>query len=64
MMVLLRYLSLLAVQHSLSFTVSPVAGILNPIADLAPHASQKATLILASLLEELQVNRQRNVSII
>ena len=66
LMALLRYLSLLAVRYSYSFT-SSVQGKNNPIADslsslqfqplrrLAPLADREATLILPSLLADLQV---------
>ena len=67
MMALLRRLSLLAAIHSFSFTASPVAGVLNPVADalsrfefqkfhrLAPQAALEATPIPGPLLEELRV---------
>ena len=67
MMVLLRYLSLLAARHSFAFTASSIKGRLNPIADalsrfqfqrfrgLAPHANQEATEISLHLLEDLPV---------
>ena len=67
MMVLLRYLSLLAAGHSFAFTASSIEGRLNPIADalsrfqfqcfrgLAPHADQEATEIPLHLLGDLPV---------
>ena len=67
LMALLRYLSLLAVRHSFSFTSSSVQGRNNSIADslsrfqfqrfrhLAPRADQEATPIPPSLLADLQV---------
>ena len=66
-MVLLRYLSLLAVRYSFSYTSSPVQGKANPIADalscfnfqrfrqLAPYADPVATLVPSTLLADLQV---------
>lgn len=62
MMVLLRYLSLIAARHSFAFTASHMAGIDNSVADalshfdflhfncLAPQAVPQATPILPSLL--------------
>ena len=67
LMALLRYLSLLAVRHSFSFTSSSVQGRNNSIADslsrfqfqrfrhLAPRADREATPIPPSLLADLQV---------
>ena len=37
LMVLLRYLALLAVRHSFSFTASSVRGKANPVADALSH---------------------------
>ena len=63
MIVLLHHLSLIAAQHSFSFIASPLAGILNQVADdfycflkfhhLAPKASLEATPISGSLMEDL-----------
>ena len=67
LMILLRYLALLAVRHSFSFTASSVRGKANPVADafsrfqfqqfrlLAPLAEQSPTPIPQSLLTVLQV---------
>ena len=67
LMALLRYLSLLAVHHSFSFTSSSVQGRNNSIADslsrfqfqrfrhLAPQADREATPTPPSLLADLQV---------
>ena len=66
LMTLLRYLALLAVRHSLSFTASSVHGRANPVADalsrfqfqqfrlLAPLVEQSPTLIPQGLLTALQ----------
>jgi hypothetical protein len=65
MMVLLRYLLLMAARHSFTFTASHVPGKLNPIADslsrfqfqrfrqLAPQADPVATAIPQALLNDL-----------
>ena len=67
LMILLRYLALLAVRHSFSFTASSVRGKANPVADalsrfqfqrfrlLAPLAEQSPTPIPQGLLTALQV---------
>ena len=67
LMVLLRYLALLAVGHSLSFKASSVCGKANLVADslsrvqlqrfrqLAPHAAETPTPIPPALLTALQV---------
>ena len=67
LMVLLRYLALLAVRHSFSFTASSVRGKANPVADslsrfqlqrfrhLAPQAAEAPTQIPPALLTALQV---------
>lgn len=67
LMVLLRYLALLAVRHSFSFTASSVWGKANPVADslsrfqfqhfrhLAPQAAEAPTPIPPALLTALQV---------
>lgn len=67
LMVLLRYLSLLAVRHSFSFTSSSVGGKANPVADalsrfqfqrfrqLVPHADHEATVVPQHLLASLPV---------
>ena len=67
MMVLLRYLSLIAARHSFAFTASHRAGGDNSIADalsrfdfqrfhhLAPHAAPVATPNPPSLLAQLPV---------
>ena len=68
LMSLLRYLSMLAIRHSFSFTASSVRRKANPIADalsrfqlqrficLAPHADLAPTQIPASLLTALQMS--------
>ena len=68
LMFLLRYLSMLAVRHSFSFTASSVRGKSNPIADalsrfqlqqfrrLAPYADLAPTEIPASLLASRQMS--------
>ena len=73
-MSLVRYLSLLACRHSSSFTVSPVKGTSNPIADflsrfkfqrfrrLAPHADSIPTQILQQLLSDLELRWQINAT--
>ena len=67
LMVLLRYLALLAVRHSFSFKASSVRGKANLVADslsrfqllrfrhLAPHAAETRTPIPPALLAALQV---------
>ena len=67
LMVLLRYLALLAVRHSFSFKVSSVRGKANLVADslsrfqllrfrhLAPHTAETPTPIPPPLLAALQV---------
>ena len=67
LMVLLRYLALLAVRHSFSFKASSVRGKANLVADslsrfqllhfrhLAPHAAETPTPIPPALLAALQV---------
>ena len=67
LMVLLRYLALLAVCHSFSFKASSVRGKANLVADslscfqlqrfrhLAPHAAETPTPIPPALLTALQV---------
>ena len=67
LMVLLRYLALLAVQHSFSLTSSSVRGKDNPVADalsrfqfqrfrqLAPLADSELTTVPLALLDALQV---------
>ena len=67
LMVLLRYLALLAVRHSFSFTASSVRGKSNPVADalshfqfqrfrhLAPQAEQSPMAVPPALLMVLQV---------
>ena len=67
LMVLLRYLALLAVRHSFSFTASSVRGKSNPVADalsrfqfqqfrhLAPQAEQSPMTVPPVLLTALQV---------
>ena len=67
LMVLLRYLTMLAIRHSFSFTASSVPGKDNPVADalsrfqfqrfrrLVPHADATPSPIPASLLAALQM---------
>ena len=67
LMVLLRYLALLAVHHSFSFTASSVRGKSNPVADalsrfqfqqfrhLAPQAEQSPMTVPPALLTALQI---------
>lgn len=67
LMVLLRYLTMLAIRHSFSFTASSVQGKANPVADalsrfqfqrfrrLEPHADPTPSQIPASLLAALQM---------
>ena len=73
-MSLVRYLSLLAARHSFSFTVSPVRGKSNPIADslshfqfrrfrpLAPHADPIQTQIPQQLPSDLELRSQINAT--
>ena len=73
-MVLLRYLTMLAIRHSFSFTASSVQGEDNPVADalsrfqfqrfrrLVPHADATPSPIPASLLAALHIPRLRSVS--
>ena len=68
LMPLLRFLALLAVRHSFSFTTFSVRGKANPVADalsrfqfqqfrlLAPQASPAPTPIPSALLTALQTN--------
>ena len=67
LMVLLRYLTMLVICHSFSFTASSVPGKDNPVADalsqfqfqqfrrLVPHADATPAPIPASLLAVLQI---------
>ena len=67
LMVLLRYLTMLAIRHSFSFTASSVQGKADPIADalsqfhfqrfrrLAPHADSIPSPMPASFLAALQM---------
>ena len=67
LMVLLRYLTMLAIRHSFSFTASSIQGKANPVANalsqfqfqqfrrLEPHADLTPSQIPASLLAALQM---------
>ena len=66
-MMLLRYLTMLAIRHSFSFTASSVPGKDNPVADvlslfqfqqfrrLVPHVDATPTPIPVSILAALQM---------
>ena len=74
LMILLRYLALLAVRHSFSFTASSVRGKADPVADalspfqfqrfrlLAPPAERSWTRISPGLLTALQVTWLRDAT--
>ena len=74
LMVLLHYLTMLAIRHSFSFTASSVPGKDNPVADalsrfqfqrfrhLVPHADAAPSPTLASLLAVLRIPWLRSVS--